>query len=501
MTRHAWSALAVVSVLFVSCGKEQYDIDDTPPGPHVPEFGFSTSERTLKDTFDWAVKTARGYCSNGNDKVGLWYEASLPGRGAFCMRDVSHQVMGAEILGLSAYNLNMMSKFAAGISDSKDWCSYWEIDLHDRPSPVDYRNDKEFWYNLNANFDVLQACLKLYRWTGDRTYIEDASFRNFYERSVEDYVERWSLSPERIMDRPCYMNTPPDFNYGDPFHVCRGLPSYVENFGGMTVSSDLIASLFAGFKAYSEICSLQGNEADAARYMETALKYREILESSWWNAAGNNYYNFYTKSHQYYDGEGDSYILWFNATEDKERIRNTVDYICKTAGGTGWQHWNIETLSYFPKLLYGLGFDEMAEKILLSIPARPRNSYPEASYAVMEGIVGGMMGISADAGRNMVETRSHLTGNIQNVHITDVPMLGGTVSVRHEGQKFTRFRNDTGKDITWKAAFAGEGMKLYFQDGTPLEAHDGEDILGNHYTFVEITVEDGKEISVRSRSN
>jgi len=31
--------------------------------------------------------------------VGYWYEAALPGREAFCMRDVSHQSIGAETLG------------------------------------------------------------------------------------------------------------------------------------------------------------------------------------------------------------------------------------------------------------------------------------------------------------------------------------------------------------------------------------------------------------------
>ena len=49
------------------------------------------------------------------DPVGLWYEAALPGRRAFCMRDVSHQVAGAQALGLSSYTHNMLRHFAENI--------------------------------------------------------------------------------------------------------------------------------------------------------------------------------------------------------------------------------------------------------------------------------------------------------------------------------------------------------------------------------------------------
>lgn len=41
------------------------------------------------------------YAHDGTDSVGYWYEAALPQRETFCMRDVSHQSVGAQILGLS----------------------------------------------------------------------------------------------------------------------------------------------------------------------------------------------------------------------------------------------------------------------------------------------------------------------------------------------------------------------------------------------------------------
>ncbi len=42
-----------------------------------------------------------------------------------------------------------------------------------RPASADYKSDAEFWYNLPANFDVLDACYRMYLWTGNKAYIED----------------------------------------------------------------------------------------------------------------------------------------------------------------------------------------------------------------------------------------------------------------------------------------------------------------------------------------
>ena len=68
----------------------------------------------------------------------------------------------------------------------------------------------------------MQACLKMYQWTGDAGYLTDPLFTNFYEKSVNEYVHRWALEPEKIMDRSPYMNQPEDFNPNNNFHTCRG---------------------------------------------------------------------------------------------------------------------------------------------------------------------------------------------------------------------------------------------------------------------------------------
>ena len=156
------------------------------------ELALNSSDARLVDAFNWAKKQALAFAFDG-DPVGPWYEAALPGREAFCMRDVAHQAMGAHALGLARHTRNMLHRFAENISDSRDWCSYWEIDRYNRPAPVDYKNDAQFWYCLPANYDVLDACHRMYVWTGDQSYLDDPVFLNFYSRTVNDFEQRWGI--------------------------------------------------------------------------------------------------------------------------------------------------------------------------------------------------------------------------------------------------------------------------------------------------------------------
>ena len=158
----------------------------------VSPLTLASDDARLVDAFAWAARQASAFAFQG-DAVGPWFEAALPGREAFCMRDVSHQVLGAHALGMRMHVRNMLHRFAEQISAERDWASLWEIDRHGRPAHADYRNDHDFWYNLPANFDVLDAAWRMYQWSGDPAYINDDVFRSFYDHSVTDYVERWAL--------------------------------------------------------------------------------------------------------------------------------------------------------------------------------------------------------------------------------------------------------------------------------------------------------------------
>src|SRR5580658_5860430 len=190
-----------------------------------------SSDRQLVTAFNWAKQQALAYVHDG-DPVGPWYEAALPGRQAFCMRDVSHQAAGAQALGLARYTHNMLRRFAENISSSRDWCSYWEIDRLNRPAPIDYVNDDVFWYNLPANFDVLDACYRMYLWSGDKSYIDDPVFLSFYRHTVTDYVSQWDLDLAHVMTRETALQNTSYF---------RGDPSYAESRRDIAVGADLLA--------------------------------------------------------------------------------------------------------------------------------------------------------------------------------------------------------------------------------------------------------------------
>lgn len=450
---------------------------------------FTSSDKELENAYTWAKKMALSYAHDGNDSVGYWYEAALPQREAFCMRDVSHQSVGAQILGLAAHNKNMFTKFAENISEEKDWCTYWEINRYNKPAPADYTNDKEFWYNLNANFDVMQACLKMYEWTGDQDYLTDSCFTNFYNKSRTEYVQRWKLEPENLMSRPRYMNQPENFDLNNNFHTCRGLASYVENFRGLTMGVDLVATLYAGFKAHSQMAVLTEDQETAQKDMQTALAYQKILEKQWWSEDSSYYQTFWTEDRTFHRGEGVPFVLWFNATENTSRIQATVRDILS-------KEWNVENLSAFPALFYRLGYNEEAYHYLTALPQMNRCEYPEVSYGIIEGTVSGAMGIVPSASNNTVATCSRLEGN-QEAKVENVPVFGGYITVKHTGKEMTEITNNTGKDFTWNVSFIGNPSEINI-GGKAYPASLSKDSKGNDIATASITLSAGQTLTAKA---
>ena len=449
---------------------------------------FTSSDKEMEQAYNWARHTALSYSHDGStDSVGPWYEAALPQREAFCMRDVSHQTVAGEILGLREQNLNMMTRFVENISDSKDWCTYWEINRQNKPAPVDYENDKEFWYNLNANFDIIFACLKLYNWTGNAAYLNDPSFTRFYETSLNQYIERWKLQPDSLLKRPLKINSPEPFDPNNRFHVYRGLPSYVENFPGLTMSADLIAALIAGHEAYSEIARLNRKMDLSTRYATIAQRYRNTLDSIWWDEADQGHYSFQAADQTFHKGEAGTYLLWFNAITEPERIRKEIEKM-------QFHNWNVENLSHFPALFYRLGYPKEAYAELVSLPGKERSEYPEVSYGVVEGVIGGAMGIEPRAESHTILTIPRIQAG-QWAEVNNVPIWNGYISVRHSSLRESEFTNNTGDTVTWRASFPGY-YEIINVDGQEKQAISITDKLGNVTSYVEVKVDNGRSCKI-----
>lgn len=443
---------------------------------------FKSSDVALESAFNWAKATALSYKGNPRDPVGAWYEAALPGRYSFCIRDVSHQCIGAEILGLGIENKNMLYKFVSHISKSKNWCSFWEINKWNKPTPVDYKNDRAFWYNLNANFDLIYACWRLYQWTGDKSYISNPVFVNFFKRSLNEYIKDWKLEADSLLTRPSMPNEPEHFNKSNNYYRSRGLPSYVENFPHLKMSSDLISAIYQGFASYSHILRKEGKPNESRYYAQKAEKYKSLLNSKWWNAASEQFYSFYTDEGNFDFGKGDGiFLLWFDAITSKAKRLATIHNITSS-------QLNVETTSYLPYLLCLNGYGEQARKYILylSNPATPRRSYPEVSYSVIEGIVQGLMGIKTVA-RSQTICTFYRGKNKTTMKINNLPILNSKVNIEHFGHLKTTFQNNGTSILHWNAEFSGKHLILLV-NGKKIKAKTGKDLNGNIFSFVKVTV-------------
>lgn len=447
----------------------------------IGSVSFASEDTSVQKAFEWAKAMALHYRGDPKDPVGPWYESALPPRYAFCMRDVSHQCVGAEILGLSKENLNMFSLFVSNISASKNWCSFWEMNKWNKPAPEDYRNDQAFWYNLPANFDLMNACWRLYQWTGNDRYINGPAFSNFQEKTVNEYIDQWHLQPDSLLARPSHPNAPVPFNENDSFNRCRGLPSYDEARADIKMGVDLIASIYRGLLTYSSVLSLKGHIEEADRFRKLAESYYTRLESDWWNQREGKYYTFYDNSGAFGNAEGETFLLWFGALRNKDRIDKTF----KSISGP---FKNVENTSYYPLIYYKYGRWEEARRYLLWLadPSTKRREYPEVSYGVVEGVVQGMMGISPDASLNTITTLyrpvHHGSSSIKNLNV-----LGTKISLDHKNNKESVLFNDGNKSFKWKAVFYGK-FNTALVNGRKVKLTNGFSDEGMPVSYYVITV-------------
>lgn len=442
---------------------------------------FTSSDTAMQRAYEWAGRMVQHYQGNPTDPVGPWYEAALPSRAAFCMRDVAHQTIGAAIYGLNKENRNMISAFARHISAGKDWCSYWEINKYGLPAPEDYRNDTAFWYNLNANFDLLSACWKLYGWTGDSWYISDPAMINFFEKTVNEYIHQWVLQPDSLLTRPMHPNAPSPFHPQDNFHTCRGLPSYVENIPDLKVGIDLPATIYRGLLSYSSILKLKGNKEKATLFKQTAEQYRQQIDAVWWNEQTARYYTWYNNAGKFGIGEGEVFLLWFDALKDTARSRKTIAHLTATS-------WNVETTSYLPVILFKHGYWNKAREYLLQLTDTntPRREYPEVSFAVLEGIVRGLMGIEPDAAAKRITTL-YRGKKCSSAALKDLHILNTMIAISQTGEQ-TDLHNKGNSDFLWRAAFAGD-YRIITVNNTVMPARKEVDNNGNMISYVEVMVE------------
>jgi hypothetical protein len=162
---------------------------------------------------------------------------------------------------------------------------------------------------------------------------------------------------------------------------------------------------------------------------------------------------------------------------------------------------NVETQSYFPELAYRYGFHAEAYAALqhLFSPELPRRTYPEVSYAVLEAIVIGMIGLSAQADRGRLVTISRLDDLVGWVAVEDLPILDNRIELCHIGNAETRLSNRQGPAIMWQACFSGSEHVLMVDD-IEMPATRSIGRRGQALSWVEISIPAGGSRAIRRPS-
>jgi hypothetical protein len=486
--------VVVAVLLFGAVGRPQRRIAKSP-------LTFSTTDQPLLRSFDWAKQQALAYVSSGQDPVGDWYEAALPGRNAFCMRDVSHQAMGAQALGLSALNKNMLSRFAQAVSASRDWAGYWEIDRDGNPSSADYMSDDDFWYNLPANFDVMNAAFRMFTWTGDTAYITDPAFLNFYRRTVTDYVHQWQLEPASVLSRPRIMNRR---LAAGKFVNARGIPGYTESRKDFNVGSDLLAAEYRALRLYAELLRLRGSGEEASQFDSLAAGVAHVLENHGWTAQSRHFFNALQPGGDGI-GTGDAFVLYFQAAMNPEQMHGALDELKRQ---TAEPAPGIEEQSYRPEILFHFKAPEEAygQVLDLSRPDRERREYPEVSFAIIGSIVTGMMGVNVVpavrqrsdqvlAENFVVQTLPRLSVHTSDAELHNLPVRHNVIDLRHQRDLGSTLRNLSGPQFTWRASFDGSIQSLMV-NGNKVKASHETAPSATPVTYVDVPVPPGQTIAV-----
>ena len=477
MTRTEWVTRCVIVVAVCSCvGESTVDT-----AREVGAIELSSDHGALVDGFNWAKQQALAYVFEG-DPVGLWYEAALPGREAFCMRDVSHQVTGALALGLADHTKNMMRKFAEHISVSRDWCSYWEMNRYDEPAPVDYRNDEDFWYNLPANFDVVEACSRAHDWSGDADYLDDPVFQSFYRHSLTSYVDAWDADGDGIMESPAE-------------NGIRGIPTYWEGRGPRALTgADLIALQSAAYEAYARMLRLRDEIEDAELFEARAASLRDWFNRDWWAPDLERFYTSIVEG-EVFDTTLIPLLqilpLYYGIVDAGARRERFIDNL--QAGLL------VEVNVYLAEAYYRHGrLEEGFRRLMAQMdPNLERREYPENPFTAVGTIVRYLMGVDPRASDNIVETVPRLPEEVSWARVEHVPVLNGEISVYHLGLIESQLENESGATIQWRAVLPGAHDVLEV-DGDRLAPTIRRTEEGLPESFVELEVKVGQTKTVRT---
>jgi len=346
----------------------------------------------------------------------------------------------------------------------------------------------------------------MYTWTGDRDYLEDPVFINFYKRTVYDYVEKWDLSLDKIMKRERIMNTRGVKDTDNRFKMARGIPSYDEGGDQFVVAIDQLCVQKAGYLAYARIQQVRGNEEEAEKFLEKSKKIEEFIDTVWWDEKNRRYFSHLNLDYEpVFQGISRAVPYW-RTTSDENKIMQIIDDIVEESINS--PAGRVEGLSHLSEIMYRYGKHEAAYNLLIKLANSSRRNYPEVPYTVVGTMVTGLMGIELEVNPpdmayywggyvdRFITTLPRLTGNTEWAELENLPVRTNKIAVKHEGLSKTVFTNRSGPSLIWKAQFPGIYENLQV-NGRPVKSTNEKLFAANtKISWVRIPVGAGETITV-----
>ncbi|MFB6725903.1 hypothetical protein ACFCV3_37375 [Kribbella sp. NPDC056345] len=370
----------------------------------------SSDSSYVEEAFAWASRRALDWVQTDAQPGNLpSYWAGYPSRELFYSRDVCHQAAGAHLLGLDAENFAMFRHFARSATPARKWFPIWAFHFDGRIAALDYHDDEHFVREIPAVFDLCFRALEQYDWTGDRRWLDDPDLAAYYDASLGEFVAAHDADGDGIPEA------------GGTADIFLGTATYNEREAPLLIAGDGLATHYAVLRKL-------GRDAEAERI--------EATYQTWWN--GEHFARGVTKDGLDFDWGLESHTLpplfGLGGTEQ------SLDWLETKMDSDPPK--NIESLSYYPELLFKYGRDESAWRWTKHL-IDSRDDYPEISFTVVEHLVAGLLGLRPTAG-NALAIESHLPAEIGRLTADHVRVGDWDLRITQEARRATEITVHSG---------------------------------------------------------
>jgi hypothetical protein len=228
----------------------------------------------------------------------------------------------------------------------------------------------------------------------------------FYQTSVGEFVTAHDADGDGIPEA------------GGTADIFLGTATYNEREAPLLIAGDGLATHYAVLRKL-------GRDAEADRIQATY--------ETWWG--GDHYARGVTKDGLDFDWGLESHTLapLFGLGGSADRTEQSLDWLESKMNSDPPK--NIESLSYYPELLFKYGRDESAWRWTKHL-VDSRDDYPEISFTVVEHLVAGLLGLRPREGAAL-SIQSHLPAEIKRLTADHVRVGDWDLRITQEARQTT----------------------------------------------------------------